>query len=103
MTKKEIQQALDFVRGKVVELKDWLIKHHTNPFINTVAKDIRHFENQISELVALDLETYPTLEEVKAMQGKELLLVMRTLPKPRNENEQITFDYIFERIKQYSL
>jgi len=52
-------------------------------------------------LAALDLEAYPTMDEVAQLTGKELLIMFRTLGKPSNDEEVKVLEHVKNRISQY--
>ena len=101
MTKKQIQDARELVGGKINELKTWLLKNHKNPYTSCVMNDVREYELEEQRLAALDLEAYPTMDEVAQLTGKELLIMFRTLGKPSNDEEVKVLEHVKNRISQY--
>lgn len=87
MTKKEINQAIEFVNTKLQMCKDWIVTHTKHPLVSTVGPDIRHWETKLEELRELDGKTYPTMMEIEEADQKQLRIWYRSVPPPRNETE----------------
>ncbi|WP_317899456.1 hypothetical protein [Aurantibacillus circumpalustris] len=99
MTKTQIAEAQKLVCEKKAELKNWLSEHHTNPYASVIAQDIRDYETEEARLKSLDLVTFPTLDEIESATCKELMVMLRTLPVPKDATQILIIQKIKNTIK----
>jgi hypothetical protein len=100
MTKTQINEALTLVKEKKKQLTDWIANHAKNPYVSTIAQDIRFYEAEESRLTQLDSDTYPSLEDVNTASAKQVMLWYRNLNRPRGTSEQLIWDRIGARISE---
>jgi hypothetical protein len=102
MNKTEIQESIKLLKEEHKMLTDWIVEHHTHPYISEIAQRARVIKCDEERLTILDQEIYPTLEEVKAVSYKQLLIWYRHIPQPRNEKEKEVRMLMGKRISEYN-